>query len=64
MNDVSADPPLPRVGDDARLWRAVDVFRCATLIYAALLFLTERNELLHPAGGGPCWLVRLAGPVT
>jgi hypothetical protein len=49
--------PPPRVGDDARLWRAVDVFRCATPVYAFLLYLPKQDRFVHPFGG---WAVLIA----
>jgi len=45
------------VGDDARLWRAVDVFRCSTLVYAFLLYLPKQDRFVHPLGG---WAVLIA----
>jgi signal transduction histidine kinase len=39
-----------RVFRDARLWRAVDVFRAATLIYAIAIFVPVRDEYRHPVG--------------
>lgn len=39
-----------RVYRDARLWRAVDVFRGATLVYAIAIFVPVRHEYRHPVG--------------
>ena len=40
----------PRVFRDARLWRAVDVYRAATLCYAVAIFVPVRDEYRHPTG--------------
>lgn len=46
----AAAPGRTRVYRDARLWRAVDVFRAATLGYAIVIFVPAREEYRHPAG--------------
>jgi len=56
MNEISGQIPPPRVPDDARVWRAVDVFRGLTLVYATFLFISARDDYRHPIGA---WLVLL-----
>lgn len=43
--------------DDARLWRAVAVFRIVSLIYAVILFARVQDQYAHPRGA---WLVLAA----
>jgi signal transduction histidine kinase len=48
------------VDRDVRLWRAVDAFRAATLVYAIVLFVPVRHEYRHPCGAAAVLAVMAA----
>ena len=54
------------VAGDARLWRAIDVFRVAALVYAVVLYGWGESGYRHPVGGWvvlalmTCWTLTLA----